>query len=130
MRSALLVTDLPREEAERYGARAQRLFRALEQYGPVECRVVSGEEFHTVADIMQMIHDFQASMVGLYRSLKTESRNYPYTLGTIVDVITQATDIPVLLLPQNLLMKKAKRYNRPLRQMFRRCRKLFTRLHT
>ncbi|MEM8681356.1 MAG: hypothetical protein AAGF97_18570, partial [Planctomycetota bacterium] len=63
MRSALVVTDLPREEAERYGARAQRLFRALEQYGPVECRVVSGDEFHTVADIMQMIHDSRATMV-------------------------------------------------------------------
>ena len=38
-------------------------------------------------------------LICTYRNLHHPARDYPYSLGVHVDVMTQATDAPVLLLP-------------------------------
>ena len=43
---------------------------------------------------MAEIDRHQVGLVCMYRNLKTRATKYPYTLGTFVDVVTQATKLP------------------------------------
>lgn len=100
LRSVLIVTDLGPEDAQRYQGRVAGMLKALRQYGELEFTTLGDADFETIDDAMWKIETTGASIVCLYRNLKTRATRYPFTLGTFVDVVTQASAVPVLLLPR------------------------------
>jgi nucleotide-binding universal stress UspA family protein len=58
---------------------------------------------HGISDVdalMRRIKDDAPDLICTYRNLGTPATQYPFSLGVYVDVLTQATQVPVLLLPR------------------------------
>lgn len=98
IRSVLVITDLGEREADRMGHDVQQFLRVID--GPdVAWRVVKGEEFGTVPTLLELVEAVQPDLLVTYRHLHSESWQWPYTLGEYVDVLTQVTTTPVIVLP-------------------------------
>jgi Universal stress protein family len=99
MPSVLVITDLD-EEATRVFADDVRGY--LSSIADKEAttwashRVSAGED---VADLLAEIEAKRPDLICCYRNLHGRARSYPFSLGAHVDVLTQATTTPVLLLP-------------------------------
>lgn len=66
----------------------------------IETLIVTGEQYHSVGNLLERIQDFEPDLVCTYRNLRIPATEFPFSLGVFVDVLTQATSIPVLLLPR------------------------------
>ena len=49
--------------------------------------------------MVEKIVQIQPDLICTFRNLHAPARDYPYSLGVYLDVLSQATDIPVLALP-------------------------------
>lgn len=97
-KSILIVTDLDRPKADTFALGVRALLASLD--GDETCwEVVDGTEFDSVGELLQRIGESRCDMVCLYRNLHMPAREYPYSLGVFVDVLTQASTLPVLLMP-------------------------------
>jgi hypothetical protein len=61
--------------------------------------LLSEKLFTTVASLIDLVSTAQPNLICTYRNLNVPAPDYPYSLGGYVDVLTQATNVPVLLLP-------------------------------
>lgn len=108
IRKVLVISDLPTEEAEAFTKTAKTYLSELEDDapGPLEWHTVAGDEFSSVGGLLQRVGECDADLVCTFRNLHTPATEYPYSLGTYVDVLTQVSTIPVLLLPHPKLQNK------------------------
>lgn len=58
-----------------------------------------GNEHRAVSEVVQRIEELKPDLVCTFRNLHAPATDYPYSLGVYLDVLSQATDIPVLVLP-------------------------------
>ncbi len=94
--SLLVVTDLPDEDASRFADTVRRFLSVLTEPAVT---VTSGGEFETVGDLLRVVEAAQPDLVCTYRHLHTTQWQDPFTLGEYVEVLTQATTHPILVLP-------------------------------
>ncbi len=94
--SMLVVTDLPDDDAGRFADAVRRFLSVLAE--PV-VTVTSGGEFETVGDLLRVVETARPDLVCTYRHLHTTQWQDPFTLGEYVEVLTQATTHPILVLP-------------------------------
>lgn len=95
---ALLVTDLPAESEEL--STAVRNFLTVGREGPApELQIVLSDESTAIAHLLELIEKRQPDLVVTYRNLHSDAWSWPHSLGETVDVLTQVTDVPVLLIP-------------------------------
>lgn len=95
---ALLVTDLPAESEEL--STAVRNFLTVGREGPApELQIVLSDESTAIAHLLELIEQRQPDLVVTYRNLHSDAWSWPHSLGETVDVLTQVTDVPVLLIP-------------------------------
>ncbi|MFT4543171.1 MAG: hypothetical protein ACI841_003120 [Planctomycetota bacterium] len=93
----MLVTDLAPEPAAAYqGMLAEILPPSAGSGGWLN---ISGERTRDLPAILDEIRGFGPDLVCTYRNLHSEAWRWPYSLGEAVDVLTQATGFPVLVLP-------------------------------
>ncbi len=97
--SALLLTDVDRETTEAFLAKATS-FLGSGHVGDVEWSMMTSEDFQEVAPVLDRVRRNPPSLVVCYRHLLGQGSKLPYSLGSTVDTLTQATDVPVLLLPR------------------------------
>lgn len=97
--SVMIVSDQPQDEATDFGERARAFLKALDAGENLKWTMVHGGEFSTVPDLLELIEQGRPGLVCTYRHLHSESWRWPYTLGEYVDVLTQATTTPVLVMP-------------------------------
>lgn len=74
------------------------LFRGPGQQ--VEYATLEGQKFTRVSDLINGLSDSRPDLICTHRNLHTPIDEYPHSLGSFVDVLTQATSIPILLLPR------------------------------
>lgn len=98
IKSILVITDLSEYEADRLGSSVREFLRVIDG-DDVEWRVVHGAEFGTVPALLELVEASLPDLVVTYRHLHSESWRWPYTLGEFVDVLTQVTTTPVIVLP-------------------------------
>jgi hypothetical protein len=99
--SVLVVTDLAEYDANLFGDRVRSFLNVLRDPagdGP-SWRVVTGSEFRTVPDLLALIERERPDLICAYRHLHSAGWQWPFTLGEFVEVLTQATTTPVLVLP-------------------------------
>ena len=101
VRSVLVVTDLE-DEAEAFAGHAMRLLRVLEGEQMLEFELVRGSGFRTVGELLEVVDRAACDMVCTYRNLHSTAWQWPHSLGVHLDVLTQATRAPVLVLPHPL----------------------------
>jgi hypothetical protein len=95
---ALLVTDLPAQNEEL--STAVRDFLTVGREGPApELQIALSEESNALGNLLKLIDQRQPDLVVTYRNLHSDAWSWPHSLGEIVDVLTQVTDVPVLLIP-------------------------------
>ncbi len=94
--SVLVVTNQQRDAAAHTGEQVAGFLRVLDG---ADFRVVGGTEFGTVPALLGLIEHHRPDLICTYRHLHSESWRWPYTLGEYVDVLTQITTTPVVVLP-------------------------------
>lgn len=99
----LLVTDLDDEyEVKMFGERVRTFLHALgdADKGEITWRDVSKEECSTIGKMLEVVEAEQPDLICTYRNLHSGAWKWPYTLGSYLDVLTQVTHCPILVLPR------------------------------
>ncbi len=96
--SVLVVTDLDEYEADSLGEQVSTFLGVL-GIAETKWRLVTGSKFATVPELLGLVEETRPDLICTYRHLHSASRKWPYTLGEHVDVLTQVTTTPVVVLP-------------------------------
>ena len=106
----LVVTDLERAAAEKFGADVRAFLSVLDEkpladgaarpdWRGVHWRCVDKSEFQSVGELLELVNRYEPDLICSYRHLHSDSWKWPYSLGAFLDVLTQATEFPVVVLP-------------------------------
>ena len=94
----LLVTDLDQADAVDIAGRVRSFLTAVDDAG-TRWDTLSGDAFGSVQALLESIEERQPDLIVTYRHLHSEAWRWPHSLGEYLDVMTQATSVPVLVLP-------------------------------
>lgn len=97
--SVLMVTDLDAERAGVFGERVRSFLSVLDLSKPESWRVVPGRDFGSAAELLELVQAAKPDLICSYRNLHSNAWRWPYSLGTHLDLLTQHTDVPVLVVP-------------------------------
>ncbi len=97
--SVLVVTDRDEEMARCFGDQLRQFLKVLSADEKVQWRDVAGSEFRTAGELLALVESSPPDLICTYRNLHSGAWRWPYSLGTHVDLLTQHTDVPVMLLP-------------------------------
>ena len=97
--SVLVVCDGSESAAEEFTARSHAFLDVLDQSENLRWLTVKGSDFSTVPELLERVETERPGLICTHRHLHSESWRWPYTLGEYVDVLTQATTTPVLVMP-------------------------------
>ena len=101
----MIVFDEAIEKSPEYLERVDSFLSVLSSVeNKLEIMRVSGDKFEGVGDLLALVKQFEPDLICTYRNLHIPATEYPYSLGVYVDVLTQATSIPVLLMPRPDMM--------------------------
>ena len=97
--NVLVITDLNDEAAASHCQQVEQLLAGLNETATPTYQMITGNEFSTVASLIQQVEEAKPDLICMYRNLHSPASDFPYSLGIYVDVMAQATQIPVLILP-------------------------------
>ncbi len=97
--SVLIVTDRDEEHAGLYADKIRQFLTVVSANRKVRWRDVNGSEFQTAGELLAIVESTAPDIICTYRNLHSGAWKWPYSLGTHVDLLTQHTDVPVMLLP-------------------------------
>jgi hypothetical protein len=96
----VVFTDLERGDSEAYGADVREFLGTLHRDPEPEWKVVPGSECYTIGDILAIVDSYEPQLVCTYRNLHSGAWRWPHSLSDHLEVLTQSTIVPVLLLPR------------------------------
>ncbi len=99
IRRVLLVTDLEEEPAQQLSGQVRNFLAVLGEDASVNWRTVQGNGFGSVKELLDLVEEEGPDLVCAYRHLHSQAWRWPYSLGEELDVLTQITSSPVLVLP-------------------------------
>ena len=97
LESVALVTDQSAEETDRRKDALTQFIPTLQ--GVDNWRLITGDQYSNVGQLIEQLDAEQTDLIVTYRHLREESLVPQHSLGVFLDVLTQVTSIPVLLLP-------------------------------
>jgi len=100
LRRALVFTDLPSDESQRWLAQVRDFVGGLPALADVDWRLVPGEECDTIGELLARVSDLDPHLVVTFRNLHSSAWQWPHSLSDHLEVLTQVTDAPVLLMPR------------------------------
>ncbi|TDI45272.1 MAG: hypothetical protein E2P02_07610 [Acidobacteria bacterium] len=92
-----VVTDLEEAEAKTLAARVRAFLQVLGD-GP-EWIVLDRAQSETVEQLLGLVAQEKPELLVTYRNLHSAAWRWPHSLGPRLDVLTQATSCPVMVLP-------------------------------
>jgi nucleotide-binding universal stress UspA family protein len=95
----LVVTDLDERGAAALGAELRTYLEVIRRGEDTIWREVTGDEFSSVGELLTLVEEEAPDLICTYRNLHGGAWMWPHSLGSHLDILTQATDVPVLLLP-------------------------------
>ncbi len=95
-----VVTDLTGYKHTQFVLQIREFLRALGDASDLTWIEFDGEKSTDLGDVLQQIEDQQPDLICTYRNLHSGAWRWPYSLGEHLHVFTQATNIPVLVLPR------------------------------
>lgn len=97
--SVLVVTDRDVENAKVFGNTVRKFLSVIRTNEKTRWRNCSGSDFQSAGELLTLIETACPDLICTYRNLHSDAWKWPYSLGTHVDLMTQHTDVPVMLLP-------------------------------
>lgn len=97
-RRVLVVTDLAAADSSGIREQVQPFLSTIDE-SLTEWTSIGRDDFRSVQDLLERIEDHKPDLIVTYRHLHSEAWKWPYSLGEYLDVMTQATSVPVLVLP-------------------------------
>ena len=94
---ALVVTDLGDAEAAPLLDQVRRFLSVVGEDS--EWLHLGGSGFASVGGLLEQVEARAPDLIVTYRHLHSNAWQWPHGLGEYLDVLTQATDLPVLVLP-------------------------------
>ena len=95
----LAVHDLPEPLQDDFLYLAKGFLSVLEQEAKVEWELFGGSARFSVKEVLDAVEKSRPDLIVTYRHLHCDAVDWPYGLGAHVDVLTQATTTPLLILP-------------------------------
>ncbi len=94
----LVVSDLEGEAIGAFDSQVRSFLRVLEGDSP-QWRTLSGDDFDDVRQLLDIVGQEAPDLICSYRNLKSQAWRWPYSLGQYLEVLTQISGEPVLVLP-------------------------------
>ena len=94
---AVVVTDGDTEQTERLLEQVRAYLSALGE--AVTWVPIAGDRYSSVAEMLRVTDQAEADLIITYRHLHSEGWHWGYGLGEHLDVLTQLSDSPVLVVP-------------------------------
>ena len=94
----LLITDLS-EPDPTLRENLARFLGVGRDGQPIDLEHVSIDSTCNVRELLAIVAEKRAEMLVTYRNLHSDAWSWPHSLGDAVDVLTQITSVPVLLIP-------------------------------
>ena len=95
----LLVHDLAEALQDDFLYLAKGFLSVLEARDKPDWELFGGDAPFSVREVLNAVEQARPDLVVTYRHLHSAVREWPHSLGEHVDVLTQATSTPVLVLP-------------------------------
>ena len=92
-----ILSDLSGTQLDDFAASTRSLLSVLGE--DVRWTVLGDADHTNITDAMEKLDGLAPDLVCAYRNLKSESWKWPFSLGSYINVLTRASDHPVLLLP-------------------------------
>lgn len=105
--SILVITDRDREGAKSFGDQVRGFLRVISTDDTVRWRDVDRSEFQTAEDLLKLVGSAKPTLICTYRNLHSEAWKWPYSLGAHLDLLSQHTDVPVMVLPHPQAQRSA-----------------------
>ena len=101
MKHVVVVTDLTGDDAEAFCAGAKAFLQVLDERNddPVVWTILDRNAFASVQGMLALIREHAPDLICTYRSLHSDAWRYTSTVGRYLDVLTQETETPVLVVP-------------------------------
>ncbi len=93
------MTELEEQPAQQLSDQVRCFLTVLAEDESVNWRTVQGDEFQTVKELLDLVEKENPDLICAYRHLHSQAWRWPYSLGEELDVLTQITSSPVLILP-------------------------------
>lgn len=95
----LLVTDLSKSESQELLEKVKHFLRDTHKGDQITWDLLAGTDYRSLDDLLQKLEDLGPDLVVTQRCLKENEAHPPYSLGVYLDVLTQITKFPILVLP-------------------------------
>ena len=93
----LVVCDGDQAATENFAASCQTFLAVLGKQ--VQWQVVAGSQFNGIDQLLQLVEQHSPDIICTHRYLHMKAREYPFSLGSYLDVLTQVSTSPVLVMP-------------------------------
>ena len=107
IKKVLVVTDLDHEAAQAMTTTVRQFLRALGD--EVKFEAIDASQSQSVEQLLAIEDEGRADLVVTYRNLHSSAWQWPYSLGRHLDVLTQATNLPILVWPHPQDSQRPKR---------------------
>lgn len=96
----LVITDLDDYQSKLYSDRIRSFLKSLGKQPDIQWSVASEKECENVGTLLDVVEAKRPDLICTYRNLHSGGWRWPYSLGEHLDVLTQVTTTPVLVLPR------------------------------
>ena len=100
LRKVLLVSDLPEKDAWLYAAGIKRFLASVDPEQKLEWVSAGEDRGSEVGELLEVVEQERPDLICTYRSLYSQGWRWPFSLGEHLDVLTQATTTPVMVMPR------------------------------
>lgn len=99
VKSVVLLTDEGRHGTEAMLESVKSYLAGLRVATDATWTEISDADYSSLDNLLEALNDAAPDLVITSRCLKEEEKNPPYSLGVYLDVLMQATDYPILVMP-------------------------------
>ena len=97
--SLMVVTDDDHAQTDRFTDQVIDLLDHTLLEAKINWHKVSGDQHTSVNDLLDIVDRVKPDLICTYRNLHAPASDFPYSLGVYIDVLSQVTEMPVLVLP-------------------------------
>lgn len=95
----LVVSDADESETQSFMAQVKDFLDNTLLKKEIQWHALAGSQHASVAEVVAKVNELKPDMVCTFRNLRAPASDFPYSLGVYLDVLSQVTDVPVLVLP-------------------------------